>query len=319
MTENLIKSTELNTDSLDFYIGQVLTAAIITSITLSAETSHQSCGILVLHDGGLASNINLLSLVVYPYKTFYIDGEKFPYKCWPEGGNWDRLFHGNVREKPETGAENCTVHILPNEPMYEMHRLYNEKKFDGHNSAFQEKGKALLKVWPLSERATRYSNAHVRFVRSLPRPLTAVHVRHGDKAIEDHWRGQNQVYGPVDFARAALSYEGARNGTCIVYGDDFAANHATAQQLLRLLKCYPIVIGGSAGHVQSMFNSKDLKERCSLADCMVAELHGMAASDYFIGSMNSNIPRLVSLMRSQIHQHDQATARDVQDMQWHPW
>lgn len=301
--------------------GCVLAAAIFISTTLAVVASDQSCGILVLHDGGFASVINLviLSLVVYPYKTFYVNDDRLSYKCWPGKGNWNRVFNGDVRELPESGTENCTTHVLPDEPMVEMHRLYNEKVFQAHDSAFTEKGKALLKLWPLSDRATQYSNAHVDFVRSLPRPLTAVHVRHGDKVSEDHWRGENQVYGPVDFARAALSYPEARNGTCVVYGDDFAANHATAQQLLRLLNCYPIVMGGSTGHIQSVFNSKDFTERCNLVDCIIAELHGMAAADYFIGSMNSNIPRLVSLLRVHLNQKERVTARDVQGMQWHPW
>ena len=276
---------------------------------------------MLLHAGGFASNVNLvlLSMVVYPHKKFYIDEGIFSYRCWSQKGNWDRIFTGMVREMPESRTDICTVHVLPNEPMYEMHRLYKKNSIEGHDAAFQQKGEALLKLWSLSDRATGFSDAHVRFVRSLPRPLTAVHVRHGDKVTEDHWRGEKHTYGPMDFARAALSYPGARNGTCVVYGDDFTANHATAQQLLRLMRCYPIVMGGSTGHNQSEFNSKDYMEKCSLADRMVAELHGMAASDYFIGSMNSNIPRLVSLMRVHLNKHDRSTARDVHDMQWHPW
>ena len=296
---------------------------IFASTARLVLSTDDSCGVLLVHDGGFTAVVNLvlLSMVVYPHKRFYIDDGKLSYKCWPERGNWNRIFSGKVQEVPESSTKNCTVHVLPDEPMHEMHRLLNDKVIEGHDSAFQKKGEALLKVWPLSERSKRFSDAHVNFLRSLPRPLTAVHVRQGDKVIEDHWRGEGQaVYGPVDFARAALAYPGARNGSCIVYGDDIAANHATAQQLLRLLKCYPIVIGGlNGGHLQSRFNSKDFSDRCNLVDGMVSELEGMAIADYFIGSMNSNIPRLVALMRVHLNQLDRSTARDVQGMQWHPW
>ena len=259
-------------------------------------------------------------MVVYPHTIFFIDDEHFSYKCWPQTGNWDKIFHGAVREKSQSGTENCTVYAFPNEPLYELHRLMNEKVFDGYDAVFQQKGEALAKLWQLSRHSRRHSDAHVKFLHSLHRPVTAVQVRHGDKIIEDHWRGSDQVYGPIDFARAAMSYPGARNGTCVIYGDDLQANQATAHQLVRLLRCYPILMGGSSsGHVQADFNSKDFKERCSLVDQFVAELAGMAAADYFVGSMNSNIARLVALMRVHLNHLDEATARDVQSMQWHPF
>ena len=296
---------------------------VCSAVARTQPAERSGCGLLKLHSGGFASNINivLLSVVVYPHTIFYIDDEHFSYKCWPQKGNWDKIFDGAVREKSQSSTENCTVYAFPNEPLLELHRLFNEKVINGYNAVFQEKGEALTKLWQLSRQSKRRSDAHVKFLRSLPRPLTAVQVRHGDKAIEDdHWRGPDQVYGPIDFARAAMSYPGARNGTCVIYGDDLHANQATAQQLVRLLRCYPIVMGGSSsGHVQADFNSKDVQERCSLAEHFVAELEGMAAADYFVGSMNSNIARLVALMRVHLNHLDEATARDVQSMQWHPY
>ena len=94
-------------------------------------------------------------------------------------------------------------------------------------------------------------------------------------------------------------------------------NHATAQQLLQSLSCYPIVMGGlSTGHHQAEFNSKVIKDRCSQLHRFLAELSGMAAADYFIGSMNSNVPRLVALMRVTLNGLKKSTARDVFDMDW---
>ncbi len=49
---------------------------------------------------------------------------------------------------------------------------------------------------------------------------------------------------------------------------------------------------------------------------LLAELSGMAVADYFIGSMNSNVPRLVALMRVALNGLDNSTARDVFDMEW---
>lgn len=102
-----------------------------------------------------------------------------------------------------------------------------------------------------------------------------------------------------------------------MYGDDIHANHATAQQLLHSLSCYPIAMGGSStGYHQPDFDSKALDERCTHLHMFLAELSGMAAADYFIGSMNSNVPRLVALMRVALNGLDRSTARDVFDMEW---
>ena len=128
---------------------------------------------------------------------------------------------------------------------------------------------------------------------------------------------ERKPYFPHDFAKAALSFPKARGGTCLVYGDDISANHATAQELHRSLSCYPIVMGGiSRGHHQEELGKKELSERCTELHRVLAELSGMAAADYFIGSMNSNIPRLVALMRVALNGLDCSTARDIFDINW---
>ena len=291
---------------------------IVAGVVAGNKTTGDDCGVLVLHSGGFGSQINLvvLSMLVYPQEMLFVNEENLDLMCTSEEGYWNRIFEGDVRGIPKHDFRSCSMHQLPLDPMYEMHRQVDSNVFEGED-IFKLKGEALKKLWKLSAQIRRKVDAHVSFVTSLPKPLIAVHVRQGDKYIEDAWR---KPYGPVDFARAALSNPEARNGTCLIYGDDFETNHATARQLVRLLSCTPIVFGGSfSGHDQAQFNARSAVERCQLVDMLITEVEGMAKADYFIGSLNSNIGRLVAMMRVFLNDMDPSTTKDVFDMAWHPY
>ncbi len=251
------------------------------------RTIGDDCGVLVLHSGGFGSQINLvvLSMLVYPQEMLVVNEENLDLTCTSKDGYWNRIFEGDVREVPKHDFKSCSVHQLPLDPMLEMHRQVDSNVFEGED-IFKLKGEAFKKLWKLSGQLREKVDAHVSYLTSVPKPLIAVHVRQGDKYVEDAWR---KPYGPVDFARAAFSFPEARNGSCVIYGDDFETNHATARQLVRLLSCTPIVFGGSfGGHDQAQFNARSGVERCQLVDTLITELEGMASADYFIGSLNSN-------------------------------
>ena len=148
---------------------------------------HESCAILGLHPGGFASNINqiLLSMVLLPYSRFYVDDSDLKYRCSADG-SWDDTFQGSVRAKgEESKARNCTA-ISVFDGVYKMNDLFAKKALEGstgHAALFEKKLTALQELWHLPEQLKSITERHVAFVKSLPGPLTAVHVRSGQFAV----------------------------------------------------------------------------------------------------------------------------------------
>lgn len=152
---------------------------------IPAELHHddESCAILRIHAGGLGSVINqiLLSMVVLPYSRFYIDDTDSKYRCSAHS-SWDDTFQGSVRAMgEESTARNCTA-IPIWDGVFKMNDMFTRKELEGsagHAALFHKKLTALQQLWALSEPLKLLTARHVDFVNSLPRPLTAVHVRSG--------------------------------------------------------------------------------------------------------------------------------------------
>ncbi|KAG2427619.1 hypothetical protein HXX76_012271 [Chlamydomonas incerta] len=133
--------------------------------------------------------------------------------------------------------------------------------------------------------------------------LVAVHARGGDKLAAGRWREVDDVYASAynfsgGFAHLLATHPEAAGSTCVILGDD----HALAAMLVgpaeALLRCARVVNGvpPSPAHDQDVFNALPESSRCGRAHAFMADLALLAASDYTVGSIKSNVDLLAFLL-----------------------
>ena len=178
---------------------------------------------------------------------------------------------------------------------------------------------ALRRVWRLSDSMQLRADVQATYLASLPKPLIGIHIRSGDKVSEDSYAGRDPAWFKkqawVDNLQELLAHNGldARTGgTCLVYGDQLSSMQHAATALKEKLSCTTIVVGGSlAGHDQWTFNVLDRTHAaCDSVRDLILSLEALSRTDVFLGNFNSNLPRLLLLLRS-MHGKSEASSRDA--------
>ena len=178
---------------------------------------------------------------------------------------------------------------------------------------------AMRRVWVLSDSLQLHADIQAAYLASLPKPLIGIHVRSGDKANEDVLAGRDpawyQKQAWVDNLQELLAHNGLdlqTGGTCLMYGDQMPSMQQAAAALKGKLRCTIITVGGSlAGHEQMAFNAaKGTRAACDSTRELILSLEALSRTDVFIGNFNSNIPRVLLLLRS-MYGKSEASSRDV--------
>lgn len=173
-------------------------------------------------------------------------------------------------------------------------------------------------MWKLSASLQRIADVQAAHFATLQKPLIGIHIRSGDKAREDILAGRDVVWYQkeawVDNLQDLLVHNGLdlqSGGTCLIYGDHLSALQQAAMALKTKLQCTTIVVGGSlAGHDQVAFNKQGRTTACDVTRDLILSLEALSRTDVFMGSFNSNIPRILLLLRS-MYGKDEASSRDV--------
>ena len=264
--------------------------------------------------------------------TIYIDESTWAYKC---GGkpSWDNFFTGR---QPQPRPR-------PNEP-YEAHQALNVCTALNHTSGHERLkdltvahvrpllGKALRDIWTLSPRMQELAEAQAAFINTLRRPILALHVRAGDKRYEDLlWADLNpEWYNSGEWLLSLTEhlemFQLPAPATCLIFGDGLQANAAVAAMASQNLSCSVLQLGGrDGGHQQHEFQAEAAASQipdgqdlgCVRTEDFILNLVTMARADLFVGSYNSNVGRLVHLLRTYVYPKPAEATKDVLYQKWH--
>ena len=291
---------------------QLLAAAAL----LGCAQGGSDCLVYRTSHWGWGSNVFglLLTLVAHPnVSTVVFDESAWGYKC-SEGGSWRDFFVGSVPLTPaETpgldacepvfyeGCTQCGHDLLASRPVHETFPLMVA---------------ALRRVWQLTDGMQLHADIQAAYLASLPKPLIGIHIRSGDKGHEDqkagrnpHWyREQEWVRGLQELLKGL---DPQRPGTCLMFGDELHALEEAASTLKGSLDCTTMVMGGTLkGHTQADFNALNRTTACDSTRELILSLEALAKVDVFVGNFNSNVPRIVHLLRG-VHGKSEATSRDL--------
>ena len=265
----------------------------------------------------------LMTLAANPQADLVLDETGWGYKCSDEG-SWRRFFVGTVPMTREECRDpdacepvqysqcgRCGHDLLMGRPVQETFPIMLD---------------ALRRVWKLSDSMQLRADIQAAYLASLPKPLIGIHIRAGDKSHENKMAGRDILWfrkqGWVQVLQELLVENGLdqqSGGTCLMFGDQLLPLQQAAATLKTDLRCTTILVGGSLqGHDQFAFNEQNRTAACDSTRELILSLEAMAKSDVFIGSLNSNIPRFVLLLRS-MYGKGAATSRDVikDSIGWH--
>ena len=197
----------------------------------------------------------------------------------------------------------CGHDLLRNRPVDEVYPLMVD---------------AIRRVWKLSDDLQLHADIQAAYLDSLPKPLVGIHVRSGDKANEDQSAGRDPLWyqkqGWVHGLQGLLAQNGLNmqnGGTCLLFGDQLPSLHLAATALKTSLPCTTMIVGGSiSGHNQYAFNDLNRTATCDSTRELILSMEAMAKTDVFIGNFNSNLPRLLLVLRG-MYGKSQATSKDV--------
>lgn len=165
------------------------------------------------------------------------------------------------------------------------------------------------------------------------KPLLGINIRGGDKAFEDKIWGERSapwVHKPEWIAnvRDVLQVNGWQpGGTCLIYSDDLGAMYEASKRLRAELNCMTIQMGGwdggfyraawTANGMAGKNTSGVVDAHCSATTDLVLQVEALSAADVFVGSFNSNLGRLIDLLRFHKFGKPRKSSRDVLNISWH--
>ena len=295
----------------------------------SAEGSHdKACYVYHTSPWGFGSNFYGIAMAVAAYglknSTIYLDESEWSYKCQGKA-SWNVFFAGtqpHYLPDPESPIEKDCISIS-------YHSAYEQFRNLTVDHVRPLIGKALQKVWTLSERLQKLADKQAAFMETLRRPVLAMHVRSGDKESEDIAQGRNPGWFKTSDWLSSLKehlelFELPAPATCLIYGDALEANAAVAATAARNLSCAVLQFGGrNGGHQQNLFGDDAVDPEhlgeyyCSSTEDVILHVIGMARADLFVGSYNSNLPRIVHLLRKYVYRKPPSSTKDILYREWH--
>lgn len=319
-------------------LQQTLTTLLFTCLGSAFATPGFSaptnqCFIYTFSESGFGSNLAGLLMAVAAWgdplhnNTIYVNEKEWGYKC-AQSGSWNTFFQGQMPRQLPGGVitpelETSCVIIDYNASFDAFVSLaeHHHTSFTVRD-AFQLLGKAARQLWKLSDRMTSMADRQWKHYDMLSKPIAGVHIRAGDKSIEDHehsnWHNRHEW--AANFKRVASQHSGDVVRTCLLFGDQWPAMwNATRVMHAQGISTNLHMIGGDQeSHIQDRFNEETEQRRCDTTTAMLMEADALARSDVFIGSMNSNLPRLVFLLRTHVYRKHMNTTGDASGVYaWH--
>ncbi|CAL5229793.1 g13185 [Coccomyxa viridis] len=277
-------------------------AALTLTVAISLLHLSLGCTILELTDEGFSRNVLWLlhgySLYTPANGTFYLDATQWPFKCTDTGG-WGDFFATSDElvldwtpgvEQPD-GRE-C-ARVKADNVIDLLHTL--------DVSTAELDGMAVTKLWKLQPWLQQQVNATLRELRGLRGPTVAFHVRGGD-LLADLTVHERPMATPASMVERAIEAFGskAQGGTCILVGDDQEMLAQTAKVARKQLGCSiyrRVPTPRKGGYIQREFTAQPLKDRCQQTVQLMQDIHLMMHADYFVGSFDSQLPRMLETLR----------------------
>lgn len=167
-------------------------------------------------------------------------------------------------------------------------RKYASGIRESHPDRFVEHMRSILKrIWCLHDHIAEVAATH-----RPPQPYLAVHVRRGDKITS----GEDRLFELEEYVAAILSVNGPAR-TLFVMSDDTRVV-SEFQILLPDFAITSIGVGEKRGYHQGNFTALSKPEIRQETECLIAEIEIARQADVFIGTVGSNLFRLLTYLRT---------------------
>jgi hypothetical protein len=289
---------------------------------------------------GFGSNILGLLLTMTANNRssrLYYDESTWIYKC-NGSPSWSKFFSGPVPlqilegvRPPDTCAR-VTYEGCDKSGHDVLKNVDSQKVFNRMRQSVQS-------LWQLSGQMQRKADAQTAYIQSLQKPVIGIVIRAGDKAFEDQIWGER----PANWYKEKLWVQNLKillqdngyksEGTCLLFSDDLTALYEATKTLKSEMSCLTIQIGGWEGgfhrdawltkmlsHGKSSGSKPEsiADESCIATSDLVLQLEALSKADIFTGSYNSNLVRIVHLLRFHVFGKAKQTAQDVlKSIEWH--
>lgn len=310
----------------------LLASCVHTTSIPGIPTSSNACYIYQLDHFGFGHNMIGLSFYVTSYgqpgNKLYVNESEWSYKC-SASGSWNTFFKGGMPSQlpsPTPNGPNVTalcLHVRYGEAADAfnallVHRNLSSSAADG----LQLLAKATQQLWQLSDDVSEQAMQQWAFYNRMRKPLAGIHIRAGDKANEDgpnsNWHNKPAWVGNLKTLASRNAMNPLESG--MMMGDSWTAKlNATAVMHAEGVHTNLHIVGGKReAHYQHKFNKETEADRCDETRSMIMELDALARTDAFLGSMNSNIPRFVVLLRAHVYNKTVVTSSDASGFyKWH--
>lgn len=149
------------------------------------------------------------------------------------------------------------------------------------------------KIWKLGVEISSFISNRLIEIKSLKKPLIAVHIRGGDKLTREA--------KPYDVSQAIqlLSQDKeVLNGTCVVVGDDWNIAMKAIPILVSRLNCtIKNLIPINYSHNQEVFDTFEPNQRCTFLKALLLDIEIITHADAAIVLARSNLAKLAGLLR----------------------
>ncbi|CAK0784368.1 hypothetical protein CVIRNUC_007572 [Coccomyxa viridis] len=279
-----------------------------------------ACTVYEFTDEGFSRNV-LPMLHAYPLytatnKAFYLYDSSWPFQCNRTGG-WGDFFASGVDLLPawtpevarKRGADCVRVKAGDVDELLEkIHSVSAELDIVAVN-----------KLWKLQPWVQQQVNTALKGFRALKGPTVAFHMRGGDLLADlsnnDAVQNKERATPLSMMERAREAFDGnIKGGTCLILGDDPGLMTEAARAARKALGCTIYRRSPSfrkAGYVQREFIQAPLKDRCQNTVQLLVDIHLMMHADYFVGSFDSQLPRLIETLRFALLRKNKRTFADA--------
>lgn len=165
---------------------------------------------------------------------------------------------------------------------------FNKDEFENDKNLFKKKMNTILKsIWNLNQKTIDKINQN-KSEFNLSR-YAVLHIRRGDKLTT----GEDSLYSYDKY----MSKIDVKNIQCVfVMSDDYRVYEDLVKNYPKL-NFYTLIDENHRGHFQSSFNKLSINEKEKNAINLFTEIEIAKEANFFVGSKNSNIYRLIEYFK----------------------
>ena len=165
---------------------------------------------------------------------------------------------------------------------------FNKDEFENDKNIFKKKMNTILKsIWNLNQKTINKINEN-KSMFNLSK-YVVLHIRRGDKITtsEDLLYSYDKYIKKID----------SKNIQCVfVMSDDYTVYEDLVENYPKF-NFYTLIDENQRGHFQSSFNNLSINEKEKNAINLFTEIEIAKKADFFVGSKNSNIYRLIEYFK----------------------